>query len=219
MSLIFPAIGVFTLGALLYFGERTGAARPKWILKPLTSALFLLTALAGGPDGTYDWVLFAGLVLCFFGDVFLIAPEPRWFLAGLVTFLLGHVAYIVAFNGLVLVTTLNVVVIALIVLVSVGLFLYFRPHLGTMLAPVVAYIVVITIMLLSAWAVFFGGAEAGLPDTFRYLVAFGATAFYLSDITVARDRFMPDVGFLNRAIGLPLYYVGQFLLALSVGIN
>lgn len=217
-STIFPIIGVFTLGALLYYGERKDDTGQKWIFKPITSALFLLTALSGGPDGTYDWVLIVGLVLCLLGDVFLISHDRKWFLAGLVSFLLGHVAYIIAFNGLVIVTSLNVVGLGVIMLISAGLFTWFRPRLGEMLVPVIAYIVVITVMLCSAWAIFFEADLTGAHDHFRYLVAIGATAFYVSDISVARDRFM-GAGFFNRAWGLPLYYVGQFMLALSVGLN
>ena len=50
-----------------------------------------------------------------------------------------------------------------------------------------------------------------------WLIATGATLFYLSDITVALDRFVTGPRFVNRAIGLPLYYGGQFLLAYSIG--
>lgn len=45
----------------------------------------------------------------------------------------------------------------------------------------------------------------------------GALLFYLSDIFVARDRFL-KTSFLNRLVGLPIYYAGQFLLAFSVGL-
>ncbi|MFW6361887.1 MAG: lysoplasmalogenase family protein, partial [Spirochaetota bacterium] len=40
--------------------------------------------------------------------------------------------------------------------------------------------------------------------------------FFTSDIFVARNKFVAD-GFINRLLGLPLYYGGQFLLALSIG--
>ncbi len=39
--------------------------------------------------------------------------------------------------------------------------------------------------------------------------------FYLSDLFVARERFVTSA-FVNRLVGLPLYYGGQVLLALSV---
>ncbi|MEN8163997.1 MAG: lysoplasmalogenase family protein [Acidobacteriota bacterium] len=45
----------------------------------------------------------------------------------------------------------------------------------------------------------------------------GATLFFLSDLAVARHRFVKEA-FLNRAIGLPAYYAGQMLLALTIGI-
>jgi uncharacterized membrane protein YhhN len=60
-------------------------------------------------------------------------------------------------------------------------------------------------------------ARPGGAGVAGWLIASGATLFYLSDFTVARDRFVPGAGFANRAIGLALYYAAQFLLAFSVG--
>ena len=54
-------------------------------------------------------------------------------------------------------------------------------------------------------------------DAGTLLVLGGALSFYFSDIFVARDRFLKNQ-FLNRLIGLPLYYLGQFLLAFSIGV-
>jgi hypothetical protein len=51
----------------------------------------------------------------------------------------------------------------------------------------------------------------------RLLALVGALGFYLSDVFVARNRFIKPE-YLNRFIGLPLYYGGQFLLAFSVGL-
>ncbi len=44
-----------------------------------------------------------------------------------------------------------------------------------------------------------------------------ALSFYVSDVFVARDRFLKEE-FINRLVGLPMYYAGQFLLAFSVGL-
>jgi hypothetical protein len=44
----------------------------------------------------------------------------------------------------------------------------------------------------------------------------GALSFYVSDLFVARDRFVKK-GAINRILGLPLYFGGQFLLAFSIG--
>jgi len=48
------------------------------------------------------------------------------------------------------------------------------------------------------------------------LIVAGAGLFVLSDLAVARNRFVAP-GFVNRAWGLPLYFAGQLLLAASIG--
>ncbi len=103
----------------------------------------------------------------------------------------------------------------MVVIVSLAVFIWLRPKLGTVLGPVAAYIVVISIMLVGALAVFYSDI---LPTRVRCLVLCGATLFYISDLFVARDRFV-TTELLNRWVGLPVYYTGQFLLALSVNIG
>jgi uncharacterized membrane protein YhhN len=73
--------------------------------------------------------------------------------------------------------------------------------------PVYAYIGIITLMVaLSAGA---WGKEGSL------LMLVGAVLFYISDVFVARDRFVTsDVW--NRYLGLPLYYAAQLALAYTV---
>lgn len=205
-------VAAASLAALLWFGERQGVARVQWPLKALTSALYLALAWRQGPASAYDAWIVAGLLLCFVGDLALVPRDRAWFLAGLVAFLLAHVAYTVAFAGAAPPTSLPWGALAVIVAASLAVFLHFRPHLGAMLGPVVAYILVISVMLAAAWAV-----AAARHDGFGWQVAAGATLFYLSDIAVARRRFTPGAGFATRAVGLPAYYAGQFLLALSIG--
>ena len=53
----------------------------------------------------------------------------------------------------------------------------------------------------------------GMPGS--PVILAGAVTFYASDIFVARERFVKP-GFDNTIIGLPLYYAGVTLLALSV---
>jgi uncharacterized membrane protein YhhN len=50
----------------------------------------------------------------------------------------------------------------------------------------------------------------------RRLVFLGALFFYISDLFVARHRFV-RAAFENRLAGLSLYYAGQFMLAVSIG--
>ena len=48
-----------------------------------------------------------------------------------------------------------------------------------------------------------------------WTVPVGAVLFYVSDIFVARDRFVTPSP-LNQRIGLPLYYAAQIALAFSI---
>jgi uncharacterized membrane protein YhhN len=209
-----PVLACITLAVLLFAGERTGNLRVKWLFKPLTSALFVLTALLRNPVTGYDWLVVTGLGLSMAGDIALIRRDRRWFLAGLVVFLLGHVAYTVAFGTRADMLALHPAALAAIAVASIAVFLYFRPHLAGMARPVAAYVAVITLMLASAWSLAW---SLGGSDATAWLIASGATLFYVSDFTVARDRFMSGAGFSNRATGLVLYYVAQFLFAFSIG--
>ena len=97
MMLLFSAGTVIALLGLLW-AEREGSVRGKWVAKPLASAGFIAVAVAGGAaDSTYGRVLLVGFVLSWIGDVLLIPKDKRAFLAGLGSFLLGHVFFAAAF--------------------------------------------------------------------------------------------------------------------------
>ena len=153
MTALILVLAAAALVALLWFGERPGNPRAKWAFKPIASALFIVAALAQGPQLRYDWLIVAGLVLSAVGDLALIPRDRRSFLAGLVAFLLAHVVYTLAFAQHADPLSLPPAGLLLIGLASLVLYLYFRPHLGRMKAPVAAYVAVITAMLVAAWAV------------------------------------------------------------------
>jgi uncharacterized membrane protein YhhN len=192
--------------AILLIAEAKGLRWLKWIAKPTASAGFLAVALtAGALDSTYGRVLFAALVFCWLGDVLLIPKDRRIFLAGLVAFLLGHVVLIGAFPLL----GFDVRgAVAALVLVAPAAFLALRwlgPHLSSgMRVPVRAYVAAISVMVLAAAGATLGGAGT--------VVLVGAVLFFVSDLAVARERFVAS-GFSNRAWGLPLYYGATLLLA------
>ena len=147
------------------------------------------------------------------GDVFLIFfVVPKLFLAGLVSFLTGHILYTTAFF-----LTSQPEILAWIVgvcglAVSGAIFAWLRPHLGRMLIPVAAYMAIITVMVIGASSLL---EEQAVDLSGRILVFSGAILFYCSDIFVARQQFIVSQ-YVNRLLGLPLYYVAQFMIALSI---
>ena len=185
------------------------------VAKPLASTGFVAVGLSAGAverianGDLYAAGLLAGLVLSWWGDVLLIPRErPAAFRFGLFAFLLGHVAYLLAFasRGLDPVTVAGGAVV--VALPGLGVLRWLRPHLPDgMRIPVRAYVAVISTMLVFAFA-----TVSEQPNT---LILAGAAMFYLSDLAVARDRFVAP-GFANSAWGLPLYYAGQLALALTL---
>jgi uncharacterized membrane protein YhhN len=199
--------------AALLVAEQRGSRSGVWIAKPLAAAGFLAAALAAGATDTpYGRWILAGLVLSAAGDVLLIPRGARHaFLGGLVSFLLGHVAYTGAFalRGLelraVAVAALPVAACSLLALRT--LWPHVQANAPKLQRPVLAYVTVISTMLVCAAGAF---GRSGDP-----LVLGGAAAFYASDLAVARQRFVAE-SFANKVWGLPLYFGAQLLLAASV---
>ena len=193
--------------ASLLRASRVGDRGLEVLSKSIASAAFVvLGAIAwGGGSSVASWLV-VGLVLCAVGDVLLI--WDRTFDLGLVSFLLGHVAYAAAFHAASPLTDWTRWILLPVALASVGALVWLWPHLGRRRLSVSAYVGVITVMVWGALAV----ATTGHMG---WKIALGAVLFYLSDLTVARDRFIQS-DFINRGIGLPMYYAAQVLIALSV---
>ncbi|MBW1897532.1 MAG: lysoplasmalogenase [Deltaproteobacteria bacterium] len=207
------ALAAVLLPALLFF-EKKESISGKLLTKTPLSLLFILAAvLQNHPAPDYYHFLLIGLILCLGGDVLLIFPQKKAFLIGLVSFLLGHVCYVFSFFHISQISTLVWFIGAAASAFSIFVFIKLKPHLGSMVMPVICYMIVITSMVIAAGSVLL---DIDLPRNARFIVFAGALLFYFSDLFVARNRFL-EKAFINRLFGLPLYYSGQFLLAFSVG--
>lgn len=210
MTAIDPAYPITTtlvgLTALL-IAKRWAWQPGVWVAKPLAAAGFVWLAVSvGALDSTFGIVIFAGLVLSMAGDVLLIPEDsPAAFKAGLGSFLLGHVAYTLAFAVKGIDAAATMLALVAVVGVGWGVLRWLMPHVeADMRAPVRAYIAVISCMLVTSAGC---AVEHDRPDLFV-----GALLFYLSDFAVARDRFVAP-GFWNGAWGLPFYFIAQLILA------
>lgn len=191
--------------ALLLVAERGQLRWLKWLAKPLASIAFVLTALLRGALATrYGEVIVVSLLLGLMGDVLLIPKSKKSFLLGIGAFLLGHVGFCVAFvvRGL----DWKYVPLAALVLGPIGFAVarWLIPSVPAKLkVPVIAYMTVISTMLILAVGAAAGGAT---------ILFVAALLFYASDLSVALDRFK-SAGFWNRAWGLPAYFIAQLLFA------
>ena len=206
-------IGALALLAGLLISEKTESTRGTLLTKPSLSVLFVIVALTGpSSNPTYSGFVLAGLMFCVAGDVLLIFPAKKLFLAGLISFLMGHILYSIAFFMMASMEILTWIATAFFLLISGAVFVWLRTHLGKMLVPVIAYMVIITIMVVGATSLA-NNQQLGL--TGRGLVLCGTILFYFSDLFVARHRFVKKQ-YINRLVGLPLYYAGQFMIAYSL---
>ena len=204
------AICAFGLAVTLV-SERFSRKLPGAIGKFVAASAYIGAALSmGAADTDYGRVLLIGMAFCWVGDLFLVSNHSRkLFLLGLGSFLLGHVAYIGAFavRGIsvpaVLVAGVVMAVFAAIIMRWLKRSLDDRMRL-----PVWGYVIAISVMMAVAVGTYAVDGNWAIP--------LGALSFLLSDLSVARDRFVsPD--FVNRAWGLPLYFFAQMVLAFSVG--
>lgn len=207
LLLALVAVVAVATGALI-LAERRDSRAGMWAAKPLASAAFVALGSADGlpADAPRRWLLVA-LVLCFAGDILLIPREARVFRASILTFLLGHLAFVAAF--LAYGVAWGWVVIALVPLVAAAALIarWILPRVQAALKEaVLAYMVVITAMVAAAA----GAVAAGGP----VLLLPAAIAFWANDILVARDRFVQR-SWLNRLYGLPMYYGAMVVFALT----
>jgi len=188
--------------------ERPMAQR---VMKPAAALGFILiAAMSGALDHSYGQIIFAGLIACAIGDILLLSRKShRLFLAGMAAFALGHVAYLQAFIPL----QVDRDFIsrpsqgAVTVVVSFAVLAWLIPHLPKKMRLVVPiYVIIILLMVIMALGLPLEG-----PLAFAMV---GAVLFAISDIFVARDRFIlrnPK----NALAITPLYFGAQALIGLS----
>jgi len=203
------SIGVALAAGLTIWAQYQAQPYVVYFCKPLTTSLIItLAAIAPTPvQPIYKAAVFAGLVLSLIGDVLLMLPADH-FRAGLVSFLLAHVAYLVALvaQGGVHISGLP---ISLAVLYMAGILRVLWPHLGRARGPVIVYMLVISVMVWQAFELWrLGDPHAGLAFP-------GALLFLISDSALAIDRFARP--FRARPIVvLGTYWAAQWLIALSI---
>ncbi|MCP4755776.1 MAG: lysoplasmalogenase [Proteobacteria bacterium] len=201
--------------ALLIRAEYAEKQKQVYFFKPVSTFLVITIVLLSlhFDDGThrnYNLLILLGLVFCMGGDVALMFKPKTAFTAGLVLFLIGHIVYtvvFVAYNGF---WVQNYFAAGGVILAGILIYSYLHSGLAGMKIPVLAYVVVISVMVNNAVSTFYSGY---FNLTQALLLSFGAGLFFVSDIILAINRFKKPLKY--ERFGLSLYYSGQLLIALS----
>jgi uncharacterized membrane protein YhhN len=184
-----------------------GWTRVEYVAKPLTMIGLIGVALALDPRYSDMRAAFVIALACsLVGDVFLMLPSNR-FVAGLAAFLAAHLAYTAGFllgpgsvGGLAIGA---VITAAVAVPLGVRLVRAVRTGAPALVAPVAAYVVVISAMVASA---------TGLGNAWAIV---GAWLFFASDALIGETRFVRPLPYGRLAI-IVTYHVGQAALVVSL---
>jgi uncharacterized membrane protein YhhN len=194
--------------------------RIEYIAKP--AFMVILLVWLGGYIGFKDHIIWfaLGLIFSLAGDVFLMLPKER-FIAGLISFLLCHLAYLIGFNSTFPPFNLPVLFLAILVAVT-AIQIYRRIAAGLksggneqLRIPVLIYSIVIGLMLLSATITL---VRPDWQPTPALIVSGGALLFFLSDTLLAWNKFVTPLP-NGRVLVMVTYQLGQLLITLGAALR
>ena len=203
--------------AFIYF-EHQEKYVPAVILKGLASLCFVLLGKSFSNDSQTARLIVSGLLLGCIADVLLnlrFVFEKKGkiiFLVGILVFLSGHIVYLCA----ILPYTKNVLlcVVAGVVLTALLMKWIFTKITAQKAFKIFGIVYIGAIVLFNVVA--FSNMLTS-PSTFAYYIFFGAVLFLISDIVLILNTFGSESKFSLRITNLSLYYIGQILIALSIG--
>lgn len=162
----------------------------------------------GIPESTFSYAIFVGLLFSLMGDVFLMLPKER-FIAGLTSFLIAHVAYIVAFYQ-VFEPNVSYAWLGLLIATSTVFYGLLSKDLGTLKGPVIIYISVIITMVWIAGELYWQS-----PSYLSLTIFIGAVVFACSDSALAWNKFKKPFKGAQWVI-LGTYFFAQWMFAQAV---
>jgi uncharacterized membrane protein YhhN len=214
----------FLAAATDWVAVARGWKKVEYIAKPAAMLILLGSLALFGPFRSLPLVCFAlGIFFSLVGDVFLMLSywrfSDRWFIPGLIAFLLAHGSYIIGLN-IPLPDGSPIMSLGLAIILALTASRFLRrildgvrqKGLGRFVRPVEIYGMVITLMVLSSILTLYNSAWK-FPAS--GLVTLGAILFYFSDILLAWDKFVNPVK-NGRLADMILYHLGQFALIVGV---
>lgn len=208
--------------------------RKSLILKMVCSTMFVsvcvLSMFIADNFSRYALTMLVGFVFGWIGDYFLHAkPSNAYFVTGFISFLIGHIIYIVAFvkatpviapdyklfNGVEIAIIIGIV--TLLMAAAEVVKVKFSP--SVVKVGVIIYLLAINSMVVRAavlgYSYYKTGAEFGIVALL--LLGIGATAFLLSDITLGIIIFGGrKKNYPIKIFNIITYFWGQVMLASSI---
>ena len=216
------ALLVFVFGSAILDCIATFKAwrKVEMFAKP-AAMIFLFAWLYAGTklNGAVLW-FGIGILFSLIGDTFLLSPN-RFFLPGLIAFLLAHVAYIIGFSINAAPANIWDILFAFMIFLSaVRILQRLIPALrskgmNSLILPVVIYALTISIMLFFAVRTL---TDPAWQTNATALVSVGAFLFYISDLILAWNRFVAPIQ-NGRLLNIVAYHLGQIALIVGVAMH
>ena len=186
-------------------------------IKPLICiSLVAYLYVQANMNAGFNRLVFAGLLFSLFGDSFLMfaGTGVYFFLYGLVSFLLAHIVYSMAFfrdfkNNPQASKYFGHLMFFVMGVFSLSYYSWIRDYLNDFRIPVMAYMFVISIMAILA------GYRYKRVNLLSFrLIFFGAVFFVISDSALAYNKFVEPFSYSGVLI-MATYMIAQYLITIG----
>jgi uncharacterized membrane protein YhhN len=164
----------------------------------------------------YSLLVGIGLLFSSGGDVSLELDDGdiKYFICGLLCFLVAHLLYIAAFTSIKIIPSKAAAIIGMICIIYYTIMMtLLLPVVGrTLMLPVMVYAATICAMMFTAANRFFGKSDISYFS--RYSALLGALLFVASDTILALNKFLGPIENAKRMV-MVTYYLAQIFIALS----
>lgn len=221
MTVQYCLLGIIFFFTLLFiYGRLKGATTALRVIQPVTTIFILILAASGFalPGHFVPFILFIilGLTFSLVGDCNLIDfDDNTLFLISIGFYWAGLVTYSVMLSLWSDFPVINLVLFLVLALGSaliIGLFLW--KGLGNLKVPIIIYILTWCYLLSRSLALPFMGSDF-FSSSQAWLIAVGTAIFFLGDVYLSFHQFNERCKQKKRWLDVPLYCVGQSLIALS----
>ncbi len=208
-------IAFLSLALLHLYAVYANLPNLRFFSKPLIciSLIFILYKETGLKKNIEKLVA-VGLFFGCLGDIFLMLNE-NMFVAGLASFLIGHILYVIAFSKQTSAKALSkhksyILIAGILASFCYYLYSILQPSLGPLKIPVILYIIVIAAMA------FFAYTRRYQTNTLSFIICLiGALLFIFSDSILALNKFVAYLANSGLYI-MSSYILAQYFITLGI---
>ena len=216
LSILFAAASAI-LAALFIYHEYLEKPVHAVVLKGIASLCFLITGIMNSNGSPEARMIVAGLAMGFAADIllnlrFVIKDRAKpIFLAGILVFLGGHIAYLCAIFPE-CPWKLPVIIVSLLLTAGLMTWIFTKITADKVFKIFgIVYVGAIVLLNVTAFANLIHDRSA-----FHLVFMIGSFFFLISDIILILNTFGDKPKFSNRIINLSMYYIGQLFIAFSL---